>query len=310
MSFGGWKFFGVTYGRQAPDQEAEKVKLLRLSDEAEQTLADVLEREATEFLDRDSQLYIENPIYTLDLETEVFKIEDFPLPDNLTEAIDEWFSRYDLRPEEMTPDRVKVIMGARWIECGVQTAFKRLDRSKILDKESTWFWWDENTFDTATGPGFVLPEGLVAVHVNGDLFFERDSAVNAFLDLSRYFREATREEVERLLETGPLEWRGEKPLQSVVSKRCKRLMYMFMSQGGFDDENIATSGIRDVAAEIGVTVSTETKDGQEVLILPESPGGVTKVFEILTHHYSPGIWDGLWRRYSSSQIVPNQQPST
>lgn len=77
----------------------------------------------------------------------------------------------------------------------------------------------------------MLPEGLVAVYVDGDLYFERDSAVNAFLDLSSYFREATSEEVERLIETGPLQWRGEKPIQNVASKRCKRLMYMFMSQG-------------------------------------------------------------------------------
>lgn len=199
MSFGGWKFFGVTYGRQARGQDAEKIKSLKLSGEAEKALANVFASEAAQFLDRDSQLYVENPVYTPDPETEVFKIEDYSLPENMAEVINEWFSRYDLSPDEMTPDKVKVIMGVQWTDGSVQTAFKKLNRSKILDKESTWFWWHESTFDTATGPGFVLPEGLSAVHIHGDLFFEKDSAVNAFLDLSSYFREATSEEVERLL---------------------------------------------------------------------------------------------------------------
>lgn len=306
MSFEGWIFFGVTYGRQAKDVE-QKAKLLRLSKDATQTLARVFDREVSSFLDREDQLYVENPIYNCDLETEVFKVEDYSLPTDFTDAIDQWQSLCSLDPEEMTPERVKVIMGIEQTENGIITAFKKLNRSKILDREATWFWWNNNTFDTADGPGFVLPEGLAAVHTRGDLFFEKDGAVNAFLDLTSYFRGATNEEVERLIVSGPLEWRGDKRIQDVVSKRCKRLMYMFISQGGFNDPNISTVGIRDVAAEIGVTVNIDTKNGQETIVLPDSPGDVTHIFEILTHHYSPGIWDGLWRRYNSGQIVSGQQ---
>jgi hypothetical protein len=309
LSFEGWIFFGVAYGRQAKGPEEDKVKLLRLSEGARATLAAVFDDEVDSFLDRDSKLYVDNPVYNCDLETEVFKIEGFRLPETFTDAVDEWQSHKDLSPEEMTPDRVKIIMGAKWTEDGLLTAFKKLNRSKILDRESKWFWWHNDTFDTADGPGFVLPEGLSAVHKDGDLYFERDRGVNAFLSLDAYFREATHDEVEQLIAASPLEWRGDKPIQNIVSKRCKRLMYMFMSQGGFDDNNISAPGIRDVAAEIGVSVSIEPRDGREILILPNSSGDVTRVFEILTHHYSPGIWDGLWRRYNSSELVPGQQAS-
>ena len=307
MSFEGWRFFGVTYGRQARGQEGDKVKSLGLSEDATMTLANIFDHEVTEFLDRASQLYVENPVYTCDTETEVFKVENFSLPESFTDAVDQWQSRKSLSPEEMTPDRVKVIMGIKWKENAIQAAFKKLNRSKILDRGSTWFLWNESTFDTASGPGFVLPEGLCAVHVHGDLFFEKDSIVNSFLDLTSYFREATYEEVERLIEAGPLEWQGDKPVQSIVSKRCKRLMYMFISQGGFNNSSITISGVRDVAAEVGIALNIETEDGQEILVLPDNLRDITHVFEILTHHYSPGIWDGLWRRYNSAQIVPGQQ---
>lgn len=307
MSFEGWIFFGVTYGREAKDVE-EKVKLLRLSEDATRTLAKVFGSEVSSFLDRENQLYVENPVYNCDPETEVFKVEDYSLPADFTEAIDRWQSLDSLEPEEMVPDQVKVIMGVEQTESGIITAFKKLNRSRILDREATWFLWNNNTFDTVDGPGFVLPEGLAAVHTQGDLFFDKERTVNAFLDLTAYFREATREEVEQLIGSGPLEWRGNKPIQNVVSKRCKRLMYMFISRGGFSDPNISTAGIRDVAAEIGLTVDLDTENGQEIIVLPDTSKDITHVFEILTHHYSPGIWDGLWRRYNSAQIVPGQQP--
>lgn len=301
-------FFGVTYGRQAKDVE-QKIKLLRLSEDARRTLARVFDHEMSSFLDRDDQLYIENPIYHCDPETEVFKIEDYSLPTDFSDAIDQWQSLYPLSPAEMVPDRVKVIMGVEQTSNGTVTVFKKLNRSRILDREATWFWWNNDTFDTADGPGFILPEGLAAVHTQGDLYFEKDGTINAFLNLTSYFREATNDEVEQIVEAGPIIWKSDKQIQNVVSKRCKRLMYMFKSQGGFDDPSITTDGIRDVAAEIGLNVSTETENGTKVIVLPDKPGDITSVFEILTHHYSPGIWDGLWRRYNSGQIVRTQQPT-
>ncbi len=181
-----------------------------------------------------------------------------------------------------------------------------MNRSKILDRESKWFFWSAETFDTADGPGFVLPEGLSAVHMDDDLYFERDRDINAFLSLDAYFREATEEEVVTLIEASPLEWGGDKPIQDVVSKRCKRLMHMFVSQGGFDNESVSIIGVRDVATEIGMQIRTVDRDGVDTLVLPDSPGDITHVFEILTEHYSTGIWDGLWRRHNSSEVVSGQ----
>jgi hypothetical protein len=114
--------------------------------------------------------------------------------------------------------------------------------------------------------------------------------------------------VEELVESSPLSWAGEKSIHDVVSKRCKKLMYMFMSQGGFEGSDITPVGLRDVGADMGLNIGSVDTDenGQQILYLPHHSQGVTNVFEILTHHYSPGIWDGRWRRYPSVQIVTGQ----
>ncbi len=124
MSFEGWIFFGVTYGREAKGPQEDKVKLLRLSQRAIGMLAAVFDREVASFLDRESKLYVENPMYGCDLSTEVFKIENFQLPKTFIGAIGQWQGNKSLGPEEMTPDRVKVIMGAKWTEDGILAAFK------------------------------------------------------------------------------------------------------------------------------------------------------------------------------------------
>lgn len=306
MSFKGWKFFGVRRRKSEEDDPRRDIKLLRLTGRAERRLEEVFHEDSQEFLDRRQYVFVENPLFRPNRSTDVFTIDSFPFPAAFLEAIRKWQTWKDLEPSEVHPENVKAIMGVYLEDDLVErVAFKKLDKSKILDQESVWLNWSQNTLDVPDGPAVALPEGLCAVYSNETLFFDNYHTTNGLLDLTPYFRESTAEEIDALFETGPIKWEGRRSVHDTVSQRCKRLMYLFNKAGGFENERMTPTNIKDRAAVINLDLELKIDDdGRELLSVPSSSGDLTKLFKLLTHHYYPGIWDDVWRETDSMHVVP------
>lgn len=309
MSFEGWKFFGVRRGKREDDDPKRDIKLLRLTGRAERRLEGVFQEETQEFLDRRQHVFVDNPLFRPNKSSDVFVIESFPFPTAFSQAIEQWQTWDDLEPSEIHSENVKAIMGVYLQEDSVRyAAFKKLDKSKVLDQESVWLNWSRNTLDVPDGPAIALPAGLSAVFSGETLYFENYHTTNGLLNLTPYFRESTTEEIDTLFETGPIKWVGKHSVHETVSQRCKRLMYLFNKAGGFENERMTPTNIKDRAAVINLNLELGIDgDGREVLSAPSSSSDVTKLFKLLTHHYYPGIWDDVWRETDSMQIVPGTQ---
>ena len=312
MNLDGWKFFGVRQGKRESDDPRRDIKLLRLTGRAEQRLAEVFQEEVERFINRQRCVFVSNPLRQPDRQTQVFVVESFPFPPAFSQAVREWQTWEDLEPAEINPDNVKAVLGV-YIENDVVmfAAFKKLDRSKVLDQETVWLSWDRDTLDVPDGPAVTLPEGLCAVYSEGSLFFDNYQTTNGLLDLTPYFRESTTEEIDALFDAGPIKWEGERTVHDTVSQRCKRLMYLFNKGGGFSNERLTPSNIREHAAVVNLDVELKSdENGESYVVAPKTSGDLTRFFKLLTNHYYPGIWDDVWRETDAMHVVPTAQSSS
>lgn len=128
------------------------VRLIELNDRANTQLEQIFQKDVREYLQLESVAYF--PDYTPDRGSENVKVDNFQLPANMERGMILWHSRDRLLPESIRPQVVKAIVAVetdfrppnnaneqrqRFVK---QAAFKRLDKSKILDQSVFRLLWD------------------------------------------------------------------------------------------------------------------------------------------------------------------------
>ncbi len=143
------------------------------------------------------------PDYTPKRGAENLKLADFRLPAIMERGMLLWHSRPKLQPSDVRPHGMKALVA---VEVGntppdtpdereqrfiSHAAFKRLDKSRIIDQSVLRIVWSRETFDRIDGPGMTVPEGLDALYEEDTLYFNSHQTASGFLDLTDAFAEAS-----------------------------------------------------------------------------------------------------------------------
>lgn len=284
-----------------------KTKLIRLPRQDRESLAGEFEEEIANFLNHEPKLF--DPGYKLD-NGEIFKIEDFALPEHLVWAANNSEACGDIQRAEVKPQTVKAIVGVpsknpvaeESSEISI-AAFKSLNRSRVLDASRRRFEWTPDTFVKSTNPSVVVPEDLDAVYSEGSLYFRTFRTTNSFLDLTYEFTELTNDAVQGVLdEVNWLSYQDKDvPLDKVLNQTCRRLFLLIQATENFPDLELDL--IKSKALGLGFPLRTSRVDDSEVIVLPSTPTEMKDHLEFLLQRFYPGIFDGRLRRSNSSEIV-------
>lgn len=132
-----------------------------------------------------------------------------------------WRSREKLAPGDIRPREIKAIVAADYATRPAESredrperivslaAFERIDKSRIIDRSVLRIVWDGDTFNRIDGPGVTVADGLDALYEDGSLSFTSHRNANGFLDLAGAFDEASKPQIEEIMNAGILVFEGE-----------------------------------------------------------------------------------------------------
>jgi hypothetical protein len=276
------------------------VRLIEADDRVNPRLERIFEEDVDKYRQLESVDF--HPEFAPRRGSENMKIDNFRLPANMERGMILWHSRERLQPQDIRPSGVKAIVA---VETGFRpanspdeqpqrfvkwAAFKRLDKSRILDQTVLRILWDRGTFDQLDGPGLTIAEGLDALYLGGTLYFNNDRTANGFLDLSAAFDEATEPQINDVMEQGILRYAGEGTIHDFVNSMNKRAISMLWRSGRLTDIQIPQ--IKDYAEEYGIQVRTDGSGAEERILVPETNKGFKQLLDLLNQNYFPGIFDG------------------
>ena len=230
------------------------------------------------------------------------KLDDFKLPVKMERGMILWHSRERLRPEDIRPHKVKAIVAVetdyrladnpndqpqRFVK---HAAFKRLDKSRILDQSVLRILWDQGTFDRLEGPGITIAEGLDALYVESTLYFNSDRTASGFLDMTAAFSEATEPQINDVMSQNIMLYAGEETIHDFVNSTNKRAMSMLWRSGRL--VGLKVPQIKEYAKTYGIEISTDGEGEAERILVPDSNRGFKQLLDLLNQNYFPGVFDG------------------
>ena len=276
------------------------VRLIESSDRVNHHLEEIFQKDIHEYRQLDSKDFF--PDYTPKRGVENLKLADFRLPAIMERGMLLWHSRPKLRPIDVRPHGVKALVaveightppdtpdeqGRRFIS---HAAFKRLDRSRIIDQSVLRIVWSRETFDRIDGPGMTVPEGLDALYEEGTLYFNSHQTASGFLDLTEAFAEASGPQIDDVMNQGILLFSGDGTIHEFVNQTNKRAISMLWRSGRLS--NLAVQDIKDQANGYGIELSLDGSGPNERILVPETNKGFKELLDLLNQNYFPGIFDG------------------
>ena len=181
MTKDGFNLFALVSDEQNP------VRRIPLSGNLQREITEFLIRQKKEFY-TDQQKVDFSGSYTAD-EREVFRIQDFPLPPKIIEAIGNPLNFDHLNLAEEKHRIICLFMGERTNQKRF-IAFQVFDSRKIISKGFT-ILYSRDTYTKLEDPGLTLQDKLTALFQENELLFYSYHNTRRFLDLSDYYREAT-----------------------------------------------------------------------------------------------------------------------
>ena len=120
---------------------------------------------------------------------EIFLIRDYPLPETVSQAVSNPLNCQNLDLGVETHN-IKALFSGVWTDELKQINFQRFDSGKLLKQGFTLIGRGD-TYRKLEDPGLILQDKLTAYFKDGSLFFVSYHNTKRFLDLSKYYREAT-----------------------------------------------------------------------------------------------------------------------
>lgn len=147
------------------------------------------------FKDRDLLSF--DPRYTLN-DDEVFEVVGFAMPSLIVDAAQHPENIENLNLVE--DKEIKCVMCAMFDHADqkLNVLFQIFDRQRMLAKDRT-ILLSGGTFTRLTEPGITLDSRITAAFNGGNLYFQKFGTVSRFLDLSKYFAEATNDDITDVL---------------------------------------------------------------------------------------------------------------
>lgn len=127
-------------------------------------------------------------------EDERLKIEHFDLPDEIKEAINNPLGVEKLIATDNDLNIRAVFLTLDDGEEG-RIVFQRTQKRQLLLGGRITLFWNKDTFISTKKPGVVITDSIDAYYENGTLYFKSYYLANQILNLNKYYRQATNEDI-------------------------------------------------------------------------------------------------------------------
>lgn len=176
-----------------------EVRRARLTEELQEVVSAELHRQREEFLPAGRELIPYEPGYKPD--EELLVIEGYPLPAYLRDVETAPLTLPEVSSAEIEEGRIKSLFGVAAADGRQARAmlFQSFDARQVLERGGLTLLLDRDTFRRLETTGLVVGGKLTALLVGESLYFQSEHLVRRYLPLDDFFREATDEEIEKLL---------------------------------------------------------------------------------------------------------------
>jgi hypothetical protein len=237
-------------------QRNKAVREVRLSPRAREALAFTLDAQAARLLHSDTEQHAYEPGFTP--EQDGVLVLEYELPETIARC-------KQTLPNDVTPVTEALLaaeppIGLVAVETGraARFLFQAVDSRNLLRQGRALFFHPRG-FDSDDRVGLVIADRVDAIHKGGKLYFRSEHTVRRFLDMERYFKGATDEDLKKFFGSKTFDvgdWDGLKKAAGDVVRR--KLHALLASDGKLDP-----SRIRAVAHRVGM--SLEVRDGRLVV---------------------------------------------
>jgi hypothetical protein len=276
----------------------DSVRSIELSAQLQSTISTMFEEQAAAlFSERLEPVSFDGAFNASD--GEVFCIDNFHLPGHVISAAEKPHTVKPLSAKEIRQFRMKGAFATKVSRRGsiTEALFQVLDRSSVITKERTLVFGPDR-FQSMKDNAISLSSHLCAGYRNGVLRFFSYSAAKRVLDLTKYFHEASDDEIRQLL-SAPLFSTSAPGAIIAIADQWIRRRFSIISASGILEEKLDASAIRRGGKKYGVDLRLE---GERVVV-PQEKVALKGLLRYLAEEFYDGVITGKPYVTNSKRIL-------
>lgn len=237
----------------------------------------------------DKQPIVFTGSYNVD-ESEIFTIDDYPLPTAIGQAIGNPLTcpvlNLDTENDTQSP-RIKALFIGSWTAAEKAVNFQVFDTGKLLKRGFTLIG-SGDTYKKLQEPGLMLQDKLTAHFSNGTLHFTSYHNTKRFLDLADYYREATDTDLDEFAATELFAFEDEASFKDQADSIIRKKIALLQKNEVL--KNITVTDIQTVASNFNAELPEEhhisiTVNDDGKLVIPEDKKQLKELIRFLDEDY-------------------------
>ena len=283
-----YKFFALVQDEAAP------VRRIQVSQDLNNDLATLFEEQRNALLNKEREQIDYAPTFFRD-DDELLRIRDFQVPAELASAAKQPI----LCPPFEITNRHVAIRGIVATDFDAdEYLFQTFDRRREISTNRISMILSKDTFRRLEEPGLTLDSKLVAAIKNGVLIFESYYQARRVLDLTKYYREATDDDLRAFCSHGKLMVENADEVIRKADSWIRKKVALITQSKLLD--NVSPQSILKVAKVYGLEISFSGTGNNKKLVLPLNKKELKNLLRFLDEDfYTSGL--------SSNRFVSNSK---
>lgn len=265
------------------DDEQTPIRRIPLTNDFQQELGTFFAEQQQSFT-ADKQTIAFTGSYNVD-SGEIFQIEDYPLPEAISNALSNPLNNPILNLSTET-HRIKALFTGNWGDQNKQVSFQVFDTGKLLSKGWTLIG-SGDTYKKLEEPGLVLQDKLTAHYSDGNLLFVSYHNTKRFLDLSNYYTAATDTDLDTFAENDLFEFEDQDTFKGNADSIIRKKIALLQKNNVLD--NLSINDIETVANDLNQHVAEEhkidIKTNNGKLVIPKDKKQLKELIRFLDEDY-------------------------
>ena len=263
--------------------EQTPIRRIPLTEEFRQELGAFFKQQEHDFI-ADKQRIEYTGSYNVDI-GEIFNIENYPLPETISNALTNPLNNPVLDLKEET-HRIKALFTGYWTAQEQRVSFQVFDAGKLLSKGWTLIGTGD-AYKKLEEPGLVLQEKLTAYYQDGTLLFVSYHNTKRFLDLSEYYTAATDTDLDTFSENDLFEFEDKDSFKGNADSVIRKKIALLQKNHVMD--NLSINDIETVANDFNQHVAEEHKIDIAInngkLVIPQDKSQLKELIRFLDEDY-------------------------
>ncbi|MFU7558789.1 Kiwa anti-phage protein KwaB-like domain-containing protein [Roseiconus sp. JC912] len=274
------------------------VKRMRVDNTTQNTLIEMFSEQYDQLLENRTRVAFDGS-YNID-ETEVYELSKFDIDASMIDAVKQPQSPDDFNLK--TDEHIKAIFAGDYDrKANMPTIyFQSFNKGRLLKKGFTLLG-DGNTLKENKKAGITLDTKLAGAVVDGKLLFRNYRTMNSIVDISKFYNEATNEQIDQVLEHDRLLVEDADAVRGHVNSWMRRRFTAILQSGVLD--TVTPRKISGRAKKYGLEVNTKKVDDKDAIVFPTDKKQIKSLLTFLNEGYFEGELTGTLFQTNSQRKV-------